>query len=138
MEVTEKHSDLLHRLRELGLRIAIDDFGTGYSSLKYLTMYPVNRLKIAQQLLLRVTTDTRSATVVRAAIRLAKELGIEVLAEGLETKAQASFLVANGCTSGQGYYFSRPVNKQRATELLRQGKLGIGGTPSPHVVVTAA
>jgi diguanylate cyclase (GGDEF)-like protein len=121
MEMTQKHGDALERLRQLGVRIAIDDFGTGYSSLKYLTMYPVNRLKIAQELVCRVTTDSRNATVVRAAIRLAQELGIEVIAEGVETEAQVNFLLSAGCAYGQGYYFSRPVNAERATELLRRG-----------------
>jgi diguanylate cyclase (GGDEF)-like protein len=123
MEITQKHGDALERLRQLGVRIAIDDFGAGYSSLKYLTTYPVNRLKIAEELLLRVTTDSRNATVVRAAIRLAQELGIEVLAEGVKTEAQANFLRSAGCAYAQGLYFSPPVNAERATELLHQGKI---------------
>jgi diguanylate cyclase (GGDEF)-like protein len=138
MEVTQKHGDALERLRQLGVRIAIDDFGTGYSSLKYLTIYPVNRLKIAQELVFRVTSDARNATVVRAAIRLAQELGIEVIAEGVETEAQANFLISAGCAYAQGYYFSRPVNAERATELLRQGKIEFRRMPTPRLDVTAA
>jgi diguanylate cyclase (GGDEF)-like protein len=137
MEVTQKHGDALERLRQLGVRIAIDDFGTGYSSLKYLTMYPINRLKIAQELLFRVTTDPRNATVVRAAIRLAQELGIEVIAEGVETEAQASFLVSAGCAYAQGYYFSRAVNAERATELLQQGTI-VHGDAETRPGLTAA
>jgi diguanylate cyclase (GGDEF)-like protein len=120
MEVTEKHRHVIERLRQLGLRIAIDDFGTGYSSLNYLTNYPVDRLKIAQELVFQVTTDCRHASVVRTAIRLAQELGIELIAEGVENDAQASFLVAAGCGYAQGYFFSRPVTAKRVTELLRQ------------------
>jgi EAL domain-containing protein (putative c-di-GMP-specific phosphodiesterase class I) len=138
MEVTQKDGDALERLRTVGVRIAIDDFGTGYSSLKYLTIYPVNRLKIAQELLFRVTTDSRSATVVRAAIRLAQELGIEVIAEGVETEAQASFLVSAGCAHAQGYYFSRPVNAAHVTELLQQRKIEVTRMPSPLLDVRAA
>jgi EAL domain-containing protein (putative c-di-GMP-specific phosphodiesterase class I) len=123
MEVTQRQSDTFDRLRELGVRIAIDDFGTGYSSLKYLARYPVNRLKVAQELVMRVTTDARNAPVVRAAVRLAHELGIEVITEGVETEAQARFLVSAGCEYAQGYHFSRPVNAERATELLRRGKI---------------
>jgi diguanylate cyclase (GGDEF)-like protein len=123
MEVTQKQSDSFGRLRELGVRIAIDDFGTGYSSLKYLARYPVNRLKVAQELVMRVTTDARNATVVRAAVRLAHELGIEVIAEGVETEAQALFLVSAGCEHAQGYHFSRPVDAECATALLRRGKI---------------
>jgi diguanylate cyclase (GGDEF)-like protein len=138
MEITKKHGDTFERLQQLGVRIAIDDFGTGYSSLKYLTIYPVNRLKIAQELVFRVTTDPRNATVVRAAIRLAKELGIEVIAEGVETEAQANFLLSAGCAYAQGYYFSRPVNAERATELLQRGKIASTGMPIPHLDVSVA
>jgi diguanylate cyclase (GGDEF)-like protein len=138
MEITQKHGDAFERLRKLGVRIAIDDFGTGYSSLKYLTIYPVNRLKVAQELVFGVTTDSRNATVVRAAIRLAKELGIEVIAEGVETEAQANFLLSAGCAYAQGYYFSRPVNAERATELLQHGKIEFTGMPIPRLDVSAA
>jgi len=138
MEITQKHGDAFERLRKLGVRIAIDDFGTGYSSLKYLTIYPVNRLKIAQELVFRVTTDSRNATVVHAAIRLAQELGIEVIAEGVETEAQANFLHSAGCAYAQGYYFSRPVNANSATQLLRQRKIEFTQVPTPRLDATAA
>jgi diguanylate cyclase (GGDEF)-like protein len=123
MEASEKHSDTFESLRKTGLRIAIDDFGTGYSSLKYLTIFPVNRLKIAQELVFRVTDDVRNATVVKAAIRLAHELGIAVIAEGVETEAQAQFLLAAGCGNAQGYHYSRPVNAEAAAALLRKGTI---------------
>ena len=123
MEATHEHCDIVERLRKLGLTIAIDDFGTGYSSLNYLSNYPVDRLKIAQELVFRVASDARHATVVRTAIRLALELGIEVIAEGVETAGQALFLVSAGCRYAQGYYFSRPVNVERASTLLRQKRI---------------
>jgi diguanylate cyclase (GGDEF)-like protein len=121
MEATHEHSGIVERIRKLGLNVAIDDFGTGYSSLNYLTKYPVDRLKIAQELVFAVTTDSRHATVVRTAIRLAQELDIEVIAEGVETAEQARFLVSAGCKFAQGYHFSRPVTAERVTTLLRQG-----------------
>ncbi|MGC2134882.1 MAG: EAL domain-containing protein, partial [Xanthobacteraceae bacterium] len=123
MDITQQHNERLERLRKLGVRIAIDDFGTGYSSLSYLVNYPINRVKIAQELVFGVDTDSRSATVVRAAIRLAHELGIEIIAEGVETEGQEKFLLSAGCEYGQGYYFSRPVDAERATELLRAGTI---------------
>jgi EAL domain-containing protein (putative c-di-GMP-specific phosphodiesterase class I) len=123
MEATQRHSNTLQNLRRLGTKIAIDDFGTGYSSLKYLTQYPVNRLKLAQEFVLQVTVDYRNAAVVRAAIRLANELGQEVIAEGVETDAQVRFLLGAGCEQAQGYYFSQPVTAQKATELLRAGRI---------------
>jgi len=123
MDITQQHNDRFESLRRLGVRIAIDDFGTGYSSLNYLANYPISRIKIAQELVFGVDTDRRSATVVRAAIRLAHELGIEIIAEGVETEGQEKFLVSAGCEYAQGYYFSRPVTATRATELLRAGAI---------------
>jgi EAL domain-containing protein (putative c-di-GMP-specific phosphodiesterase class I) len=120
MEVTQQYSELMTRLRQLGVRIAIDDFGTGYSSLSYLTSYPFSRLKIAQQLVFDVTRERRNATVVRAAIRLADELGIECIAEGIETPEQAAFLIESGCSQGQGFLFGRPVAATEMTALLRE------------------
>jgi diguanylate cyclase (GGDEF)-like protein len=124
MEASPKLSDALQRLRQMGVRIAIDDFGTGFSSLRYLTVYPVNRLKIAQELVFGVTDDPRNATVVRAAIRLAHELGIEAIAEGVETEAQARFLSSAGCDNAQGYLYSRPVDAIAATALLLRSRIG--------------
>jgi diguanylate cyclase (GGDEF)-like protein len=123
MDITQQQSDRFERLRRRGVRIAIDDFGTGYSSLNYLANYPINRIKIAQELVFGVDTDSRSATVVRAAIRLAHELGIEIIAEGVETEGQEKFLLSAGCEHAQGYYFSRPVTAARATALLRTGTI---------------
>jgi diguanylate cyclase (GGDEF)-like protein len=120
MHVSEQHGDILERMRRSGLHIALDDFGTGYSSLSYLTTYPVNRLKIAQQLVFGVTTERRSATVVRAAIRLARDLNIDLIAEGVENADQAKFLLSAGCRQAQGYHFGRPMDAASATEFLRQ------------------
>jgi diguanylate cyclase (GGDEF)-like protein len=121
MEATQEHRDIVERLRQLGVRIAIDDFGTGYSSLSYLASYPVDRLKIAQQLIFGVECDARHASVARMAIHLSRELAVEVIAEGVENDEQAQFLVAAGCGHAQGYHFSRPVTTERATEFLREG-----------------
>jgi predicted signal transduction protein with EAL and GGDEF domain len=123
MEVTQQRCDVLNRLRDLGARIAIDDFGTGYSSLSYLSNYPADRLKIARELVAGVDSDPRNATVVRVAIQLARELGIEIIAEGVETEAQVDFLISAGCALGQGYLFSRPVSAKRAGRLLRRGTI---------------
>ncbi len=138
MDITQQHNDRFERLRRLGVRIAIDDFGTGYSSLSYLANYPINRVKIAQELVFGVDTDARSATVVRAAVRLAHELGIEIIAEGVETEGQEKFLLSAGCEHGQGFYFSRPINAERATELLRLGKITPPQRPLRLIETTAA
>ena len=96
MEITQQHNDRFERLRQLGVRIAIDDFGTGYSSLSYLANYPINRVKIAQELVFAVATAPRSAAVVRAAIRLADELGIDLIAEGIESEGQEAISAVRG------------------------------------------
>jgi diguanylate cyclase (GGDEF)-like protein len=119
MEATQHHRDIIARLRAHGLKLAIDDFGTGYSSLNYLTNFPVDRIKIAQELIFKCTTEIRYAAVVRAAVHLAEELDTEVLAEGVENAEHARFLSSAGCKFAQGYFFSRPVDAAQATTLLR-------------------
>jgi diguanylate cyclase (GGDEF)-like protein len=138
MDITQQHDERFRRLRQLGVRIAIDDFGTGYSSLSYLANYPINRMKIAQELVSGADTDARNAAVVRAAIRLAHELDIEIVAEGVETEGQERFLLSAGCEFAQGYFFSKPVNAARATELLRAGKITPARRPLRLVEGTAA
>jgi EAL domain-containing protein (putative c-di-GMP-specific phosphodiesterase class I) len=138
MEATQRHTGILENLRRLGTRIAIDDFGTGYSSLKYLTIYPVNRLKLAQEFVSEVTGNYRNAAVVRASIRLAHELGVEVIAEGVESEAQMRFLVGAGCEYVQGYYYSKPVRAEQATRLLRVGRIEPARAPGSRITPTAA
>ena len=119
METTEKHSAAFERLRRLGVRLAIDDFGTGYSSLAYLRSFRVSRLKIDRRFVEGVTTNSDDATIVRATIGLAHELGIEVVAEGVQTAEQQQFLMSAGCKLAQGYYFAAPMPADQATDLLR-------------------
>ena len=97
MDTNRGHGDMVNQLRALGVRIAIDDFGTGYSSLEYLLVYRVSRIKIAQQFVSGLPGDPGSAAIVRATIGLAREFGIEIIAEGVETAAQLEFLVGAGC-----------------------------------------
>jgi len=121
VESTKTNRDMIRRVRELGVSIAIDDFGTGYSSLEYLQAYRVNRLKIAQQFMPDVAINSGSAAIVRAVLVLARELGLEAVAEGVETAEQLAFLLSAGCRYVQGYYFSRPVPAAQASVLLRRG-----------------
>jgi diguanylate cyclase (GGDEF)-like protein/PAS domain S-box-containing protein len=127
METSQKHGDVLARLKELGTSIAIDDFGTGHSSLAYLSTYPVARLKIAQQFILGIPESSRDIAITNVTLTLARELGIKVIAEGVQTKAQRDFLLAAGCLTGQGFYFSKPVKAERVTEFLRQGVIEPAG-----------
>jgi EAL domain-containing protein (putative c-di-GMP-specific phosphodiesterase class I) len=118
METTKKYSEAFERLRRLGVRLAIDDFGTGYSSLDYLRSFRVTRLKIDQRFVEGVTENPDDAKIVRATIGLAHELGIEVVAEGVETEQQKDFLIAAGCKVAQGRYFGEPMPADRITALL--------------------
>ena len=123
MEHTEKQDNPIERLRKLGVKIAIDDFGTGYSSLDYLSVYPITRLKIAQELISKSMDDSKNTAIVRAAIGLARDLGVDVIAEGVETQQQLDFLADAGCANVQGYYYSTPVKVADMTELLRKGTM---------------
>ncbi|WP_395609715.1 phosphodiesterase DibA [Pseudomonas sp. B22129] len=109
MDDPEVALEQLHRLRELGLRLAIDDFGTGYSSLLRLKRLPVQKLKIDQGFVAGLPWDEDDAAIVRVVIALAKSMGMQVHAEGIEQVEQARFLLAQECDMGQGYWFGRPV-----------------------------
>lgn len=121
MEATRAQSDLLERLHRDGFKISLDDFGTGYSSLSYLRRYPVDEIKIAQSFVAGVTDNPGDAAIVRAAISLARELGIQTMAEGAETAEQVKLLAAWGCTEVQGYYFSAPLGVAELEPMLRRG-----------------
>ena len=112
-------NDVLERLQKMGVKISIDDFGMKYSSLDYLKTYHVNRIKIPQPLVNAAIRDPDSAAMTRAIIGIARELNIEVIAEGVETEAQWSFLSATSpVPKVQGYYYSKPVPVDGATALL--------------------
>ena len=117
-------NDVLPKLRELGVKIAIDDFGTDYSSFDYLKTYRVNHLKLAQSLIDHASQDVESATTLRAIINFAREVGIGIIAEGVETQEQRYSLMATGSPmTAQGYYFSKAVDSHRASELLQTGHI---------------
>jgi EAL domain-containing protein (putative c-di-GMP-specific phosphodiesterase class I) len=127
MDVSQKQADAITRLQALGATIAIDDFGTGYSSLRYLTTYPIQRLKIAQDLIAKISSDSRNAVVVRSTIRLAEDLGIAVIAEGVERAEQMRILLDAGCEYAQGYYFNRPMAATDVALLLARLDSAIPG-----------
>ena len=106
---------MLKKLRTLGMQIALDDFGTGYSSLTYLKHFPVNTLKIDRSFIQHVTVDPDDASIVSGVIALAHNMGLMVVAEGIEEANQLAFLKQTGCDFGQGYFFSMPVNVETFT-----------------------
>ena len=109
MENVEETILTLTALKARGVHLAIDDFGTGYSSLSYLKRFPITSLKIDRSFINEVGTDPNDAAIASSVIALAQAMSLEVVAEGIETEEQLRFLVARGCTEGQGYLFSRPV-----------------------------
>ena len=108
MDDPEVALEQMHRLRELGIRLAIDDFGTGYSSLLRLKRLPVQKLKIDQGFVAGLPWDEDDAAIVRVIIALARSMGMQVHAEGIEQVEQAAFLLGQECDLGQGYWFGRP------------------------------
>jgi diguanylate cyclase (GGDEF)-like protein/PAS domain S-box-containing protein len=114
--------DILQTFRNRGISIAIDDFGTGYSALSYLARFPIDTLKIDRSFISTITTDKYRAELVRAILSIARCLGQEVVAEGVETPEQANFLAAHGCQTAQGFLFSKAVPARDFLALPKQFK----------------
>jgi len=129
MEITESHlmadpaaaSDKLMAIKALGLQLSIDDFGTGYSSLAYLKRFPIDELKIDKSFVQSMLDDPADLAIVRSIVALGHALGLRLVAEGVETSAQAEQLKVLGCDELQGYYFSRPLSAQALAQQLFRG-----------------
>jgi len=119
MHDREHAAEVLRAVKALGVQIAVDDFGTGYSSLSYLKRFPVDRLKIDRSFVQDISASGDDATIVRAIVALGHNLGLKVVAEGVETDAQVRFLREQHCDELQGYLLSRPVPPERMPELIR-------------------
>jgi diguanylate cyclase len=111
---------VLNRLNEMGLRLAIDDFGTGYSSLAYLKRLPVQTIKIDRSFVMEMCADASDATIVRSTIDLGRNLGLDIVAEGVETQEVWDALRAQGCTLAQGYLIGKPMPAEELVVLLEQ------------------
>ena len=118
MEDVEAAIAMLDRIKALNLQISIDDFGTGYSSLSYLSRFPTDTLKIDRSFVNQISGEEENAAIVRTIVALAHNLGMDVIAEGVETMEQYKHLKNLGCECGQGYLFSQPLSSEAATELL--------------------
>lgn len=113
---------VLGELKEMGVQIAIDDFGTGYSALSYLSRFPIDVVKIDRSFVCDLTIDATDAEIATTIIVMAHNLGLEVIAEGVETEEQLAFLKQRRCDEMQGYLFSKPVPAEKLEEILVQGK----------------
>ena len=126
MEDTERATDILSRLKALGIRLAIDDFGTGYSSLSYLRRLPFDTLKIDRSFISNMAGGTDSRDIVAIIVMLAGNLGLHVVAEGVETAEHVNHLQELNCEFGQGYFFSKPTDEETILKLLLGSRNGEG------------
>jgi EAL domain-containing protein (putative c-di-GMP-specific phosphodiesterase class I) len=108
----------MNALKVHGVKFSLDDFGTGFSSLSYLKYIPFNQLKIDQSFVRDALTDPNDAAIIRIIIDLGQSLGMDVIAEGVETEQQQNFLAAHGCKHYQGYLFSKPLPLEAFEQLL--------------------
>ncbi|WP_103734743.1 bifunctional diguanylate cyclase/phosphodiesterase [Pseudomonas sp. GZJR-8] len=122
MEDISTAAQHLLSLRRSGALIAIDDFGTGYSSLSYLKSLPLDKIKIDKSFVQDLQDDDDDATIVRAIIQLGKSLGMQVIAEGVETAEQEAYIISEGCHEGQGYHYSKPLQARELAAYLKQSE----------------
>ncbi|TFY89291.1 GGDEF domain-containing protein [Pseudomonas kairouanensis] len=122
MEDISTAAQHLLSLRRSGALIAIDDFGTGYSSLSYLKSLPLDKIKIDKSFVQDLLDDDDDATIVRAIIQLGKSLGMQVIAEGVETAEQEAYIISEGCHEGQGYHYSKPLQARELAVFLKQAE----------------
>jgi EAL domain-containing protein (putative c-di-GMP-specific phosphodiesterase class I) len=111
---------VLHQLSGAGVRLSIDDFGTGYSSLAYLKRLPVDEVKLDKSFVIGMTIDPNDAAIVRSTVELARNLGLRMVAEGVEDAETWQALAAMGCELAQGYHLARPMPADQATAWLRR------------------
>jgi len=130
LEITEKVStpddesaiEVLRRLRSIGIRISLDDFGTGYSALNYLARFPVDTLKIDRSFVNMIGVNDGSQRIIEMIKTLASHLGLILIAEGVENADQEAFLRSIGCEYVQGFFYAKPLDAQKATELIASGR----------------
>ncbi len=118
IENAECAAIMLSQLKRLGVRLYMDDFGTGYSSLSYLHRFPIDTLKIDRSFVTDVDVDPEKLEIIRTIVALAGNLGMDVVAEGIETNKQMHQLKALNCEFGQGYFFSKPLDSKMAEALI--------------------
>jgi len=129
-EHQEKAVEMLHQLREIGIEINIDDFGTGYSNLNYLMKLPISTLKIDRSFISPMESNGSNSEIVRTIVMLARNLGMKVIAEGVETKEQLDELKKLNCEGAQGYFFAAPMSFEKVQYFLNEN--GITNIPESN------
>jgi EAL domain-containing protein (putative c-di-GMP-specific phosphodiesterase class I) len=132
MQNPEHATQMLYKLRAMGITLSIDDFGTGYSSLGYLKRFPINCIKIDRSFIKDIPNDKDDMAITRGVIALGHSLRLKIVAEGVETRDQQDFLHEHGCDEMQGYLFSKPLPADEITKLLANHK------PRPRLTVVAS
>jgi len=112
--------ETMNKIRNCGIRFSMDDFGTGYSSLSYLRQIPINELKIDKSFIMELENPAQDTSLVKTILNIAKNLGLSVVAEGVETQMQKNFLISEECDMLQGYHFSKPLSKEKFEEYVLQ------------------
>jgi EAL domain-containing protein (putative c-di-GMP-specific phosphodiesterase class I) len=140
MDQPERARAILEEFHAIGVQIAIDDFGTGYSSLSYLHSFPIDILKIDRSFVMAMRKDARSLELVRSIISLGRNLGIKVIAEGVELREEVAALANLACDEAQGYYFAKPLAESHMAGLVAEGATGglAAALSGPDVVRQAA
>lgn len=126
IDLPELAIDVMHRLRNLGVKVHLDDFGTGYSSLAYLQRFAIDTLKIDRVFIQRLGSNGGGAEIVQTIITLARNLGMDALAEGIETTEQLKIVRDLGCAYGQGFLFAKPLPPEEITTLIQRGPIAVG------------
>ncbi|MBW3551044.1 MAG: EAL domain-containing protein, partial [Proteobacteria bacterium] len=138
MTNAEHTGSVLQRFREIGVGLAIDDFGTGYSSLAYLKRLPITTLKIDKEFIDDLTHDADDEAITSTVITMAHSLGLNVIAEGVETAGQVEFLREHGCNEIQGFWLARPLDAQACLEFLRRWPAAAASTSLRQVLTEAS
>jgi EAL domain-containing protein (putative c-di-GMP-specific phosphodiesterase class I) len=135
IDLTPEVHARLSRLKGLGFTIALDDFGSGHATFSYLRQFPLDKIKIDQSFVRHLVAESSDAMIIKSMIGMAQTLGLDVLAEGIETRRQRDFLIEEGCRSGQGYLFSLPLKPEDFAWMLERGvSLPLSGTARNGIV----
>jgi EAL domain-containing protein (putative c-di-GMP-specific phosphodiesterase class I) len=120
MQPSRNNMTILRQLSAMGVQLSIDDFGTGYSSLAYLQQFPIHALKIDRSFVKGISKDTHDSAIVVTIITMAQSMHLRLIAEGVDSAEQVTFLKAHGCLAAQGFYYNKPVPAEEFTELLKE------------------